>query len=188
VKVNVSLSVAEALAKLYTTISTVGDKLDTYSETIALKELRNIFSDIQYSLRKDILDNPPEVVLDILRRNANDLNSRINNIYSGPTPVFAGVVAGAFATIALGILVLMIALSPPAGVVLGTAALSGLIATPLVGGLLFGAFCFFTATSADKNRSDQQQEMRKIVTAINTLADVVQQNTKEDNIIAQLSA
>lgn len=185
----VSLSVAEALATLYTTISTVGDKLGTYgtSENIALMQLRNIFDDIQRSLRTDILDNSPEVVLDILWNNAKNLHSRINNIYSGPSPVFAAMVAGAFATIALGILVLMIALSPPAGVVLGTAALSGLIATPPVGGLLFGAFCFFVATSADKNRSDQQQEMTKIVTAINALANAVQKNTEEDNTIAQLS-
>ena len=180
-KVNVSLSVAEALATLYTTISTVGDKLDTYgtSENIALRELRNIFGDIQYSLRKDILDNSPEVTLEILRSNANNLNSRINNIHSGPTPAFAAIVAGTFVTIALGILVLMVALSPPAGVVLGTAVLSGLIATPPVGGLLFGTFCFFAATSAHKNRSEQQQEMRTIVTAINALADSIQQNQEE---------
>ena len=114
-----------------------------------------------------------------LRINANVLNLRINNIYSGPTPAFAAIVASAFLTITLGILVLMIALSPPAGVVLGTAVLSGLIATPPVSGLLFGTLCFFAAKSADKNRSEQQQEMRKIVTAINELADSIEQNPEE---------
>lgn len=183
--INVSLSVAEALATLYTTISTVRDKLNTYgiSDNIAQNQLRMIFNDILYSLRKDILDNPPNVACEILRGHANNFNSRINNIHSGPTPAFAAMVAGAFMTIVLGFAVLMFAISPPAGVVLGTAALSGLVAIPPVVGLVSATFCFFGATNAHKNRSEQQQEMRKIVTAINALADAVQQNSEEDNSI-----
>ncbi len=143
-KVGVSLSVAEALATLYTTISSVRDKLNAYetSANIPLNQLRTIFNDILYSLREDILDNPPDVVCEILRRHANNFNSRIDNIYSGPTPAFAAVVGGAFVTIAMGILALMIALFPPTGVVLGTLALSGLAVVPPVGGLLFGTLCF----------------------------------------------
>ena len=170
--VTVTLSVAEALAKLYKTISDVHDKLNAYgtSDNIPLNQLLDILQKIQKSLRDNILDKTPVEATFDLQRAATNLDICINNVHSGPTPAFAAVVAGAFATIALGILALMIALSPPAGIVLGTAVLSGLIATPPVGGLLFGTFCFFAAKSAHKNRSEQQQEMRKIVTAIYALA------------------
>lgn len=181
--VGVSSSAVEALTTLYTTMSTVRDKLNTYgtSANIAQNQLRKIFNDILYTLREDILDKPPQVACEILRSHANKFHSRINNVHSGPTPVFAAMVAGAVITIGLGIVALMITLFPPAGGVLGTLSLSGLVAIPPVGGLLLGTCCFFAATKADKNRSEQQQEMKKIVTDINALADAVQQNTEEDN-------
>lgn len=180
--VNVPLSAEEALATLYITISAVREKLYNHvtSQSLALNDLRRVLDEILLELQRD-LDCPPQYVVETLRLRAKDINSRIETIYSGPTPVFAATVAFAFLTTSLGILALIIALSQPAGVVLGTAALSGLIAIPPVAGLLFGAICFYGATSADKNRSTQQQEMKKIVTAINALAKVFEDNSEEDD-------
>jgi DnaJ domain len=181
--VKVSLSVAKALATLYITISDVGDKLKSFgisADNIPLAQSRSIFENIRLSLRKDILDKSPKYVLHVLHDMANNLSEEINNIHIGPTPVVAAMVAGAFVTIILGISALMIALSLPAGIVLGKLALSVLVAIPPVCGLLFGTCCFFGATNANKNRSDLQQEMRKIVTGINALANAVKKSA-EDN-------
>lgn len=173
-KTNINLSFTEKVAALYTTISAVDKKLATYgtSETISLKELRDILKDIQSVLQKEIFHNEQNfVVIAInLKANANIFDGMINKIYSGPSPAFAAIVACAFISIGLGIVALMIAFSLPSNVVHSAAVLSGLIATPPVSGLLLGAICFFGAKSADKNRSEQQAEMRKITAAIKDLA------------------
>ena len=173
-----NLSVTAALATLYITISKVSEELARYEASIPLSQLKVIFSKIQTHLREDILKGTPDKVYKLLNQKSDELKSKINTIYNGPTPAFSAVVGAAAATIPLSIVALMLVLFPPTGLVLSTAMLIGLVVIPPASGLLCGTCCFFAASSAHKNRSNQQQEMMKIVTMINTLARVVRQSSE----------
>ena len=172
-----SLSVEEALSNLYITISKIDEELDPdgISDTVFLNELREIFNEIKLSLRNYVLGNTnnTDVLLELIKNKANELNYKIDNLYHGFTPAFVGILGGSLVAITLGIFALLISLFPPVGIAIGTTALIGLIATPPVGGLLYGGLRFFCASTAHENRTEQKQKLKKIVLPIDELVTAI---------------
>ncbi len=177
-KVNVTLSVIQAFDTLHSTILDVGIKLNAYSNT---KALRKILFDLRYSLDRTILDESVRFALILLNEEAVKLEIKINNIDKIGTPATYATVSCLYITIALSIAVFCIALSLSAAAMLSTATLVGLIAIPPVGGLLVGSSAFFSTKDTHKKRSERQQEMMKIVTAINNLIDAVEKSSAESD-------
>lgn len=169
-------SIADSLARLCATISLVNKKLANYkTDIIFKKQLEGFLKHIASELRGNILDRPLHEVAKLLKEQANAMDSYIKHVYSEPSPAFVALAFALITSIILGILELVIALS--VGITI-----SGLIiVVPLVGGLAWGVFCFFTAVDAQKQRMREQDEMRTIITAINQLADVILHEVNEDS-------
>ena len=175
-KVNVTLSVTQAFDTLHSTILAVRKKLDAYTNS---KALRKILDDLPYSLDESLLHEPVRFALILLNEEAAKLEIRINNIDKIGTPATYAMVSGLYITIALSIAVFCIALSLSSGFMLNTATLLGLIVIPPIGGLLVGSITFFSTINAHKNRSDKQEEVMKIVKAINDLIAAVEESSTE---------
>ncbi len=185
-ELRVDPSVSKALAELYLVVSDVEQEVKKYKDSlnISQKQLGLIFDEIKMVLRANILDKPYNEVIfasSTLGGKALEINDLINNVYKGANPVFAAMLGGAFVSIALGILALMIALNPSMIGFLSVASIGvgGLVVTPLVGGFVFGSICFFAANVAEKNRLTQQLKIKTIVAAINTLTDAIAKRSTE---------
>jgi hypothetical protein len=170
--------IKSSIKDLKTTLENVRRNLDRYgdSNNIPLNQLRAILDATEPSLSALISEeetNNSKFDIEHLKNIEKKLKSEIDAIYKRPfSPLTVGILSAVVVSLIPGIVILTAVLSLPAGFVFSTALLNELIAPSLyfvIASLAFGVYGFFVAKTADETTANQQQEMKKIVEAINTL-------------------